>query len=247
MTQPFQILAFDSDLFGFKVAKILPSHLNLMTLQNILQQLQQQKVKLVYWMADSNDQVSTDAAQTMHGVLGSKQVTFVINLEVIAKSLQEAIALPQEIIIQEYTATKPSKELEALASQAGKYSHFQNDPQFPKELFIKLYQHWIANSVNKTIADKVIVAKAGDKLAGMITVGHKNKRGDIGLLAVNAEFRGKNIGYALVKTAQKEFWQAGFKTSQVVTQEANKPACRLYEKCGHHIEKIENYYHFWLS
>jgi dTDP-4-amino-4,6-dideoxy-D-galactose acyltransferase len=109
-----------------------------------------------------------------------------------------------------------------------------------------MYKKWIENSVNKTIANKVLVVKRGQNLAGMITLGEKNGRGDIGLLAVAPEYRGQNIGTALVRAAQKDFIDAGFQFSQVVTQMANEPARLLYEKCGYSIEKIEHFYHFWL-
>ncbi|MCG6533248.1 MAG: GNAT family N-acetyltransferase, partial [Syntrophales bacterium LBB04] len=71
--------------------------------------------------------------------------------------------------------------------------------------------------------------------------------GDIGLFAVDAAMRRKNLGVSLVHTAQEWAHRRGLKSAQVVTQEKNVAACRLYEKCGYRIDKVEFFYHFWIS
>ena len=139
-----------------------------------------------------------------------------------------------------------SSDLENLAALAGTYSHFKTDPKFPHDLFIKLYITWIYNCVNGKTADVVMVSQQNDKTTGMITVGKKDGRGDIGLLAVYSEFRGQNLGTHLVRAAQKYWLENGLTHGQVVTQKTNKAACGLYEKCGFKQEKCENLYHFWL-
>jgi dTDP-4-amino-4,6-dideoxy-D-galactose acyltransferase len=110
----------------------------------------------------------------------------------------------------------------------------------------KIYKLWIANSVNGEIAKQVLVYRQQQQIIGMITLGEKNNRGDIGLLAISPSHRGQNIAMQLVQAAQAQFIKDGYQFSQVVTQLDNIPACRLYEKCGYRQEKIENFYHFWL-
>jgi len=92
----------------------------------------------------------------------------------------------------------------------------------------------------------VLVCYQQQKLAAMITLGTKNDRGDIGLLAVAPDFRGKGIAADLVYTAQHYFKNKNINKLQVVTQKDNIAACRLYEKCGFAIEKTETFFHFWL-
>jgi dTDP-4-amino-4,6-dideoxy-D-galactose acyltransferase len=241
----FQILDFDSDLFGFGVAKILPARLKTHELKEICSQLKSAKIKLVYWYADREDKTSNEAALLCNGFLASEQITYAVTLSnIMAKVAAEISSLPS---VSEYQDLIPQQELNFLALQAGSFSRFKMDPKLDEQLFIKLYNKWILNSVNKTIARKVLVVKQNLQITGMITLGEKNKRGDIGLLAVAKDFRGQNIGKALVRSAQKEFFTWGLKGAQVVTQLANKPACHLYEKCGFSIESIENVYHFWLE
>jgi dTDP-4-amino-4,6-dideoxy-D-galactose acyltransferase len=151
-----------------------------------------------------------------------------------------------DVNIEEYLEALPNSELEVLALKAGIFSRFNIDPKFSKEQYENLYKQWIINSTNKKIADAVFVAREGCKIVGMITVGRKNCRGNIGLISVDENRRGQNMGVSLVSTAHKWFISQGCKIAQVVTQTDNIAACRLYNKCGYHIERTEHFYHFWL-
>lgn len=236
----FQLLEFDTKLFGFKVAKILSQQLSLVMLQSILDELHKKNIRLVYWPSDIRDEISKRAAEKLNGIFCSEQVTYQLDLMTLPK-------LPQiSPEIETYQEKIPNFELEQLAFQAGTYSHFRTDPDFPEKLFFKLYHAWIENSVNGSIATKVFVIQHNNKIAGMITLGIKNNRGDIGLLAVNPDFRKQKLGTKLIHAAQAYFIEEGLTQVQVVTQKANVAACHLYEKCGFKIEKIENFYHFWL-
>lgn len=244
----YTLLEFDTKLFGFKVAKLLSPQLSLVELRTTLNELNKQSIRLVYWLSDSTDEKSQRAAKNLGGFLGSEHITYLLDL----KTLTPPPLVASEVEVYEHTPKSDAKskpvdlELGQLAVLAGTYSHFSTDPNFPRELFLKLYQVWIENSVNGLIANKVLVIRHNNKIVGMITLGTKNNRGDIGLLAVNANFRGKNFGAKLVRAAQAYFIEAGFSQAQVITQKANVPACHLYEKCNFHQEKIENFYHFWL-
>lgn len=236
----FKILKFDSQLFGFKVAKILTPRLSLAKLKLLLYQLQKKEVRLVYWPSDSTDSKSQLAAKTLNGFLSSHQVTYVISLK---KTARPTVNLPE---IKRYQTQLPSLAMKKLAWQIGKNSRFWLDPKL-RPLMTKMYDTWLINSVNGSIANQVLVAYQRKKVIGMITLGKKNRRGDIGLLAVAQKFRGKNLGTKLITAAQNYFIQQGFSKAQVVTQKTNLAACALYEKTGFCQEKVENFYHFWLS
>ena len=133
-----------------------------------------------------------------------------------------------------------------MAIQIGIHSRFGVDPKISKKTFHKLYHTWIKNSVRGTAADKVFVIREKNKIVGMITLISKNGRGDIRLVAVDAKCRGKKLGTSLIYAALKYFIKKDYTKAQVVTQKSNVPACHLYEKCGFHREKIDNFYHFWL-
>lgn len=235
----FKILKFDSELFGFKVAKILVARLSVTKLKPLLQQLQKKEVRLVYWPAASTDSKSQLAAKTLNGFLSSYQITYTLSL----KKVKRPVINSPEIKI--YQDQSPSLAMKKLAWQIGKNSRFWLDQKL-RPFMTKMYNSWIINSVNGSAADQVLVAYQRKKVIGMITLGKKNRRGDIGLLAVDQKFRGKNLGTKLVMAAQAYFIKQGLSQAQVVTQKTNLAACALYEKTGFHQEKIENFYHFWL-
>jgi dTDP-4-amino-4,6-dideoxy-D-galactose acyltransferase len=236
----YQISNWDSDVFGFGVAKILPARLNHLELKEVLEELKLKKVKLVYWASDPQAPFAQQAAEQCNGFLADHKVTYYAAL-----SHPSNLTFPG-VAVEEYAADLPDRDLEFLALQSGIYSRFKVDPRIPKEIFEKIYKLWIANSAKRIIAKNIFVVKKDRRIVGMATLGEKNNRGDIGLLAVHPDYRGLKIGSALMNAARNWFVQQGYTQSQVVTQHANKPACALYEKCGYVIENIEFFYHFWL-
>ena len=237
----FQILDLDSEIFGFPVAKLIPDKLTPGELEQVIHCLKKEKVRLAYWASDPNDKGSQQAARLYHGFLADKKVTFMVDVRRIPER-----SAGMDWNIKEYADSLPSANMEKLAIQIGKYSRFGVDPRIPEDNLIDMYKRWIRNSVNRQIADAVFVAYQSGKVVGMVTVGNKNDRGDIGLMAVDPDVRGENLGVALVSTAQDWARRKGFRFAQVVTQGENIAACKLYKKCGYQIDKIEFFYHFWI-
>lgn len=238
----FQILELDSEIFGYPVAKIVPDRLSPSELKQVIYCLKKENVRLAYWASNPNDEGSQRAARLHHGLMADKKVTFVVDIGQIPEWSARI-----NWDIEEYADNIPSTNMEKLAIQIGKHSRFGADPRIPEDKLIDMYKRWIRNSVNRQIADAVFVARQSGKVVGMVTVGKKNERGDIGLMAVDPDVRGENLGVALVSTAQDWARRKGFGFAQVVTQGENIAACKLYEKCGYHIDKIEFFYHFWIE
>jgi dTDP-4-amino-4,6-dideoxy-D-galactose acyltransferase len=235
-----QLLDFDTKIFGFKVARILASKLSLKELRPLLLELKRNRVRLVYWQADSRDKKSQIAARTLKGFLASKQVTYLIDLKKITRPIKTTSK------IESYQARNIPTTLKNLATQIGVFSRFGVDPKISRKMLAKLYQTWIKNSVKGTAADKVLVLREKNKIVGFTALSSKNGRGDIRLIAVDAKMRGKNLGTNLINGAFKYFIKKRYTKVQVVTQKSNVAACRFYEKNGFRLEKMDNFYHFWL-
>lgn len=242
MNPDYQMLDWDTAFFGFKVSRILPVRLNLCDLERILCTLKKENVTLVYWASDPEDFASQEAAAFFNGFLADKKRTYIIDL----RNPRENVSCVSELIVEEFLGPMPEPEMESLAVQAGVFSRFKLDPKVPMERFESLYRYWIRRSVDKTMADVVFVVRDVGKVVAMITVGEKNGRGDIGLLAVDEKMRGKKIGQKLVRVAREWIVAKGLITGQVVTQGVNIAGCRLYETCGYNLEKSQDFYHFWL-
>ena len=235
----YQILDWDSDLFGVKVARIADPSLPTEKLTDLLSVLKQQCVKLVYW--SSGRECDDDEAKRLCGHLVDTKTTFAMDFR--SLNLDDFNSID---IVEAYSQSMPIADIEDLAIQSGEYSRFAVDPNLPREKYLALYKIWINRSLDKEIASEVLVIQEAGRVVGMVTLGEKNRRGDIGLIAVGTSYRGKKYGYKLVRAAQRWFVKNGYIFGQVVTQGMNIPACNLYKKCGYSIEKIEYIYHFWL-
>lgn len=234
----YQRLDWDTNFFGFSVAKILPTTLSTPTLQQLLKKLKDRDFHLVYWATPFQDM--TVVAQDCGGRLVDKKMTYHIDLTTLPPN-----QLPTNPVV-EYTQLTASEDLISLSIQAGLYSRFRLDPQMDQQKFRELYTQWVVNSCNKKLAKAVLVIRDHEQCVAMVTVGEKNGLGDIGLVAVAEQQRGKGYGSALIRAALTWFVQHGYNTSQVVTQGDNVAACKLYEKCGYRQTNLEYFYHFWL-
>lgn len=237
----YQLLDWDTEILGVKTAKILPERLALEELKQTLTELKNQNVKLVFWASDSKDEGSQQAAQACHGFLADNKVTYLINFE--QSRVGKAQCAHQ---VEIYQNELPDKQLEMLAIEIGMRSRFGVDPKISHAQMEKVYKAWICNSTNKTVAKVVLVIKKENQIVAMVTIADKNNRADLSLVAVDPNYRGMKLAEELVHAAQQWSVERSYKKSQVVTQISNIAACKLYEKCGYQIEKIENFYHFWL-
>lgn len=147
--------------------------------------------------------------------------------------------------IHEYDGEEDS-QLNRLALQSGVFSRFKVDSNFTHNEFEKLYLRWILDSINKIIADKVIVYKQpGGHCVGFVTIKFKNDFSEIGLIAVDEQSRGKGIAKSLLTFIDGLTINAGCNRIEVVTQLENLPAINLYEQAGYEIISKKYIYHLW--
>ncbi|WP_218813717.1 GNAT family N-acetyltransferase [Rickettsiella endosymbiont of Dermanyssus gallinae] len=234
-----QLLDWDSHILGLSVAKILTTPLTTQELETLLQTLKAQGVKLVYWLIDSTDALSQQAAQDCAGFLADEKLSYCLDLMTLAP-------LPPDKGVEVYSEYTANAELEAIAIEISQFSRFAHDPKLSAEQVSKLYKAWINNACRKIVAKAVLVIKEQSSIAGMVVIDEKQARGDLSLVGVTPAYQGQGLGKRLVHAAQHWCLEHGYFISQVVTQKTNPKACRLYESCGYQLEKMEYFYHFWL-
>ena len=240
MSATVQLLAWDSQFFGFGVARLTGEGLTSAQAAAALAECRAAGARLVYWHARPADAATNQAARQHGAWLADRKVTFAMPLP------PHQATTPADADIVATTTGTP--QLEALAWQAGAYSRFALDPRLPANAFRHLYSEWLRNSLNGTIAQAVLtLPDATGHALGLLTLGEKNGRADIGLLAVDAPARGQRVGRRLVAEAGRRAAGAGFAGLQVVTQRANAVACRFYESCGFALAQEEYIYHLWLA
>ena len=241
MTLPvtLQPLAWDSDFLGFPVARFAVSGLTASTIVQTVAVARQAGYRLLYAVVVPTDTAEAEALCQVGAWLADCKVTYTMLLPLdAATSISPGIG----------DAIGYTSELESLAWQSGEYSRFRLDLRFKPSVFQELYSRWLHNSLSGDIARRVLVWRSPEgQEAGLLTLGEKNGRADIGLLAVDAAARGQRVGQQLVAAAQVQALAWDYTTLQVVTQGDNVPGCRFYEKCGFTPESVEHIYHLWLD
>ena len=236
----FQLLKWDSELFGFKVANILISTPTLEEFERIFENLKKQQIRLAYWQTSPKFKFQDEIAKKCSGLLVDLKTTF-------SKELSDRKEITTEIddSIVLFSDTIVNKQMIELSLQCGEYSRFRVDPNVPYPIFDKLYTLWIEKSVSKELADDILIYKKENTIAGLATVYTNESIGHIGLIGVDKHYRGMGIGNKLIAAAINYFNKAECNSIEVVTQGKNIAACALYEKNGFYIKSQTNYYHFW--
>lgn len=234
MKLTFLKLDWDSDFFHFNICKLIGSIENIEDLKSVEKTMDDYNFKLAYY--SSAKELNIDKMESLEIKLVDKKTTYVKNIN---------SSLLSHPLISSYESVIPSPKLLDLAIQSGIYSRFNVDKNIGKEKFEELYKLWIMRSVKREIAKEVIVYKHNNDIAGYLTIGEKNNRADLGMGAVDSNYRGKGIGRILFENAEKWSYDNGYKEIQIVTQGNNIPACKLYESLGYSVEKVEYFYHIW--
>lgn len=234
-----ELLEWDSKLFARKIGKcVIQPNSEVEALRKILSNARKLNFDLVYVFTPIN--IDLDSLLT-------KAIYHVDTKMLFTKSV--ALGSKHEIsphISQIYTA-QDLEPLYELAFESGKYSRFKVDFRLPESGFYELYRQWIDNSLNRKIADGIVVYKIDNQVMGLMTLQAERNAIKIGLLAVTPTLQGKGIGQELIKFALLYAYQNDTTHLKVATQSANKPACSFYEKYGFVIQEQSNIYHAWLS
>jgi dTDP-4-amino-4,6-dideoxy-D-galactose acyltransferase len=230
-------LDWDSNFFGKKICRVNGKIKNEDEMLALSRLLLKESVELAYYSSPSPVDEKLMIADAYLIELVDRKTTYI-------KAIEKNIVVDSSV--KTYQADFPNESLLNLAVESGVHSRFRVDAKIGFEKFQELYRTWMINSVNKKIANEVLVYLADQTIAGFVTLGQKNGVADIGIIAVDERFRGHGIGKALMFSA--ECWFANntnLEQIQVVTQGANMAACRLYEACGYYVGIIEYFYHFW--
>lgn len=235
----YEILDWDSERFGYKVAKITTEDVDNKSFRNLLKDLSSKGIRLVYFFVPPKNKSLNRVAVRNKGFLVDEKVTYL-------KELPKKSRKKKHVGIKSYLKRKLVPRLRFLSLEAGVYSRYRVDPHCEKGEFEKLYTEWIKNSLSGKIARDVLVYLNKGKEIGFITMGEKNGRCNIGLIAVDPAFRSEGVGGKLLDAAFDKAVRWGYREMDVVTQMGNIGACRFYEKNGFKLESVVNIYHFWL-
>jgi ribosomal protein S18 acetylase RimI-like enzyme len=233
--EAFNLLTWDSNFFGFKVATITAPFLNKEEIVDVCNKMKAESINLSYWKTSHE---ITEFPDQLDANLADIACIYSIELPLKTVKTDKHITLYRDQVV--------SDELESIAIQCGVHSRFKTDKRFAIGSYERMYKTWIEKSVNRLLADDIIIYKKEDKIAGIVTVYVKNNIGFIGLFGIDESMRGIGIGKHLLHAAINYFIDKKCERAQVITQNDNKAACSIYEKCGFLIKQKSYCYHIWM-
>jgi GNAT superfamily N-acetyltransferase len=245
MSELLQLLTWDTEFFGLKIGRVLPSRLDSARLRAIIKLAEKERFECLYFQAEPDD------AETV--TLAEKAGFHLVDVRIVLEHpFDERPApaprypIPEEIRLM-IPRRKDVSTLEEIAVEIGHTSRFCFDRRFPPDACPRLYQAWL----HKAIADdrgSVIVAQLWGRTVGLIACGVlANQVGNIQLAGVQSNRRGRGVGTTLVQGALDWFRARGVDRAEVTTQARNVPAQRLYQQMGFFTRRMTLYYHKWMS
>jgi dTDP-4-amino-4,6-dideoxy-D-galactose acyltransferase len=221
---------FDSEVFGFNVAKIKyirSDNNSLKIVDALIADFKKHKIEYAVYRIPADNYNLIHSLERNEFVL----VDGLINLK---------IDIREQIFINNINI-RPSniqdlKTLQKLAKTSFKFNRVFNDSVLDKHKAGMMYALWIENSLKGEAADAVFIWEENNEILGFITL---QKNGHIPLLAVDDKARGKGIAKSLINAVLQQFRDWGVKTSEIETQMANIPALRAYSACGYKINNSQ--------
>ena len=125
-----------------------------------------------------------------------------------------------------------------MASTAFNHSRFYADSRFPKDRVDAMFMVWISNCLSDPNVRNLVIGETGSPKGFLsLRVGEASSR--IELVAVADSAQRQGVGEQLVRSSVE------YGPVDVVTQQANMGAMRLYEKCGFQVDRVLLWYHWW--
>jgi len=238
-----ELLAWDSDFFGFPVARVQGDTLTPARGAAIAAFCRERRIRCLYFLARTDDPPTLRLAADLGFRLVDIRLTLVCQLETRQPCHPAAHAV---IPIRPATAAD-LPALRRIARHSFQFSRFFADGRFPRPLCEALYDAWVTWSWAGRAA-AILVADAGDGPAGFVTLRLDPQAGSTGaieLLGVAAPWHGRGVGAGLLKHALDWFQRARTERVVVVTQGRNIPAQCLYQRGGFVTRNVELWYHRW--
>jgi dTDP-4-amino-4,6-dideoxy-D-galactose acyltransferase len=113
-----------------------------------------QNYRLLYCSSDPYDKNSQLAASICKGHLVDRKILYSLN-----SNFEKNNLLNSNSGAERYEIDPFINQLKSLVLNAGQYSRFKVDPYFTKSQYEALYKEWLYSSINRNIADDLLVLR----------------------------------------------------------------------------------------
>ena len=228
-------LEWDSNFFGFPVGKIVQE----IEFSNQLEQIYQKTdLNLVYYFTKVEMNEDLLKSRYFNIILVDAKVA-------IHKQLNKKATVHPKVEV--YKEEEVDPELMRLALTAGLHSRFFKDKNISHSKSKELYEIWIAKSVKRILADIVLVYREKGKIIGFMTILTQGIQPHVSLLAVDPQFEGRGVSFALMNSMEGILLSKGFNVVKSETQDQNKKALSIYRRQGVEFGEKHFVYHFWRN
>lgn len=217
-TFTWKLLDFDTNLFGFKTAKI--DEIKTGSVPNLVSDLKKNGIRYATYRVHSNE------ISLIHELENNGFVT-VDGYVALKGDMSRASDITDSSIRIAQANDVPF--LKEIASTIFTSSRFYNDPLIPDEKGGEMFSKWIENSIVGTAADEVLVITDHGDAIGFITIQYS---GHIPLVGVHKHHQGKGHAKKLIQAAKKKLKDKEIQNIQIETQLQNIPAMRSYLSSG---------------
>lgn len=235
-----RLLPWDSEFFGHRIAKVLPSTLNTEDIHKLDAWCHKEQVDCVYFLSSSTGGPALWPTQDYGFHLVDLRVTLAADLAklVLPSSQNKVICLAVDTDIP---------DLRSIAAHNHVDSRFYADTHFEQSKCDALYEVWVEKSV-KDPKTKVFTYKPKGKALGYVSSYiDEFSKAFIGLVGISKECQGQGIGTQLINQCLQNLQSEGCSQAEVVTQGRNTKAIQLYEKCGFRVKSIQTWFHKWYE
>ena len=239
--EPCKLLPWDSEWFGFPVARVLGNSLTVERAKHIDVWCRNNRVRCLYFLSRSDDSQTINTAQDLGYRLTDVRMTFDREVASVADfQIRPGIrkARPDDF-----------SSIKRLARMVFRDSRFYFDTNFPIDRVHAMFERWVERAMEEASHQHVLVSTdAQDQVSGFLLFGidPATKASDLALLAVAPTARGKGLARQLIEASFDEIVKAGVDRVTVVTQGRNVSAQRLYQRIGFLTQSVQFYYHKWF-
>ena len=248
-SEPCQFLEWDTAFFGCRIARVTSTRLTSEKIAKILEWSRRRRIDCLYFLADLTDPETISIAEENRFHLVDIRVTMLRDLPGVAEDFippGDTVAVK----VREWRQADLPRLCE-IARGSHTDSRYFFDRNFPDSACRAFYEEWIRQSC-AGYADRVLVAEVSGRPVGYVTC-HRRPRsssspesGQIGLIGVDRDTRGRGVGRKLIHQALEWFRQENIERVSVVTQGRNIPAQRLYQSAGFRTHSVQAWYHKWM-
>jgi len=230
-------LPWDSEFFGFPIARANVKNIDSEQLAQINAECAEQDIRCLYFL------VEPDTSTT--GLLESNGFHWV-DLRYTLDADLNSITFESRHASIRNADVGDVEQLRQIAAGNHTDSRFYHDGHFPVELCNELYAIWIEKCVRDP-KELVLVWEEEAIVAGYVTAKVHRGIGEVGLVGVHPEFRGRGIAGTLTRALLQQLNDLNAEGVIVVTQGRNIAAQRLYQSCGFRSKTMELWYHKWFE